>query len=136
MNKQPPCATGNEVKAVNTEFGKIAVLICGDVFDDEVKARVSRDTNVLILPLAHSFDGRSPDLDRWLKEECQAYADEIKKVGIPGLIVHSLEDLTLPEVSFGEAMIVSADGKVLVESEHGTDKALIFEMASVMSTGG
>lgn len=128
MSEQPPCATGNEVKAVNTEFGNIAVLLCGDVFDDEVKARVSRDTNVLILPLARSFDGRSPDLDRWLKEERQAYADEIKTVGIPGLLVHSLEDLTLPEAPFG--------GIILVESEHGTDKALMFEMASVMSTGG
>jgi predicted amidohydrolase len=136
ISEQPPFATGNEVKAVNTEFGKVCVLLCGDLFDDEVKARVNRDTDVLILPLARSFDGKSPDLDRWLKEERQAYADEIKKVGITGLIVNSLEDSALPEASFGGAMIVSPDGKVWAESEHGTDKALIFEMASVMSNGG
>ncbi|MGB9753741.1 carbon-nitrogen hydrolase family protein [Roseiflexus castenholzii] len=136
ISEHPPFATGNEVEPINTEFGNISVLLCGDLFDDGVKASVSRDTNILILPLARSFDGKSPDLERWLKEERQAYADEVRKVGVTGLIVNSLEDSALPEASFGGAMIVSPDGEVLAESEHGTDKALIFEMGSVMAKGG
>ncbi|BCX03847.1 MAG: carbon-nitrogen hydrolase [Candidatus Roseilinea sp.] len=136
ISEQPPFATGNEVKPINTEFGKISVLLCGDLFDDSVKANVSRDTDILILPLARSFDGKSPDLERWLKEERQAYADEVKKVGVTGLIVNSLEDSALAEASFGGAMIVSPNGEILAESEHGTDKALLFEMGSVMAKGG
>lgn len=128
ISEQPPFATGNEVKAVKTEFGTVSVLLCGDLFDDDVKARVSRDTNILILPLARSFDGKSPDVERWLNEERQAYADEVKKVGVTGLIVNLLEDSALPEASFGGAMIVSPDGQVLAESEHGTDKALMIEI--------
>ncbi|MCS7351321.1 MAG: carbon-nitrogen hydrolase family protein, partial [Anaerolineae bacterium] len=75
--EQPPFATGKEVKAVDTEFGTVSVLLCGDLFDDDVKARISRDTDILILPLARSFDGKSPDLERWLNEERQAYVDEV-----------------------------------------------------------
>lgn len=134
--EQPPFATGKEVKTIDTEFGKVSMLLCGDLFDDEVKIKISPDTDMLILLLARSFDEKSPDLERWLKEERQAYADEVKKVGITGLIVNSLEDSSLPEASFGGAMIVSPNGKVLAESEHGTDKALIFEFVSVVSNGG
>lgn len=128
--EQPPFATGNEVQSVNTEFGRVCILLCGDLFDDSVKARVSRDTDILIVPLARSFDGKSPDVERWLKEERQAYADEIKKIGVTGLVVNLLEDSALPEALFGGAMIVSRHGEVLAESEHGTDKALIFEIIS------
>lgn len=130
--EQPPFMTGSEVKAIDTEFGKISVLLCGDLFDDVVKGKINPDTDVLILPLARSFDEKSPDLERWLNEERQAYADEVKKVGITGLIVNSLEDSSLPEASFGGAMIVSSDGKVLAESEHGTDNVLTFEFASTV----
>lgn len=134
--EQPPFVTGKEVKAVDTELGKVSVLLCGDLFDDGVKAQVSSDTDILIVPMARSFDGKSPDLERWLREERQAYVDEVKKVGLTGLIVNALEDSSSPEASFGGAMIVSANGEVLAESEHGTDKAVIFELVSAMSTGG
>jgi predicted amidohydrolase len=129
--EQPPFATGKEVKAIDTELGKVSILLCGDLFDDGVKAEISSDTDILILPLARSFDGKSPDLERWMKEERQAYVNEIKKVGITGLIVNALEEPSLPEASFGGAMIVSPDGEVLAESEHGTDTALMFELVSV-----
>ncbi|HXF85376.1 MAG TPA: carbon-nitrogen hydrolase family protein [Anaerolineales bacterium] len=129
--EQPPFATGGEVKAIDTELGRISVLLCGDLFNDGVKAKINRDTNILILPLARSFDGKSPDLEKWLNEERQAYADEVKKVSITGLIVNSLEESSLPEASFGGAMIVNPDGEVLAESEHGTDTVLIFELVSV-----
>jgi predicted amidohydrolase len=134
--EQPPFATGKEAKAIDTEFGKISVLLCGDLFDDDVKAQISQNTDLLILPLARSFDEKSPDLERWLNEERQAYADEVKKVGITGLIVNSLEDSSIPEASFGGAMIVSPKGEILAESEHGTDKMLFFEIVSVTSNGG
>jgi hypothetical protein len=52
--------------------------------------------------MARSFDGKSPDLERWLREERQAYVDEVRKVGITTLIVNSLEDPLLPDASFGE----------------------------------
>jgi predicted amidohydrolase len=136
ISEQPPFATGNEVMVADTEFGKVSVLLCGDLFDDEIKAKISKDIEFLILPLARSFDGKSPDIERWQQEERQAYVDEVKKVGVTALVVNSLENTSLPEASFGGAMIISPNGEVLAESAHGTDKALFYELVSVKSNGG
>jgi predicted amidohydrolase len=134
--EQPPFINGSEVKIIDTEFGRLAILLCGDLFEDEVKAKLDKRMNALLLPLARSFDGKSPDLERWLKEERQAYADEVKKVGVTGLIVNLLENSSEPEASFGGAMIVNSNGEILVESTHGTDEALIYNLALDNNDGG
>jgi predicted amidohydrolase len=134
--EQPPFINGSEVKAIDTELGRLSVLLCGDLFEDEVKAKLDNRLDVLILPLARSFDGKSPDLERWLKEERQAYADEVKKVGVTGLIVNLLENSSEPEASFGGAMIVNARGKILAESTHGTDDVLIYDLVLDSNDGG
>lgn len=134
--EQPPFTNGNEVKAIDTELGRLSVLLCGDLFEDGVKAKLDKRLDALILPLARSFDGKSPDLERWLKEERQAYADEFRKVGATGLIVNLLEKSSEPGASFGGAMIVNANGEILAESTHGTDEVLIYESVSDNNDGG
>lgn len=128
ITEQPPFATGSEVQIAHTEFGWASILICGDLFDDTVKSRIDSRTQLLLVPLARSFEGKSPDLDRWLKEERQAYLDEVKKTGILTLMVNVLEARTLPEAAFGGALIVREDGTMLAESPHGSDQALIFDL--------
>lgn len=136
ISEQPPFATGGEVQAIDTEIGKLAVLLCGDLFDNDTKSKlIDTQADVLLLPLARSFDRKSPDLERWLKEERQAYVDEVRKVKIAALIVNSLENSSLPEASFGGAMIVSSNGEVLAESMHGTDEALIFDLIPGRTSG-
>jgi len=134
--EQPPFVTGSEVKAVDTDFGKVSILLCGDLFDEQVKAKISPETHLLICPLARSFDGKSPDLQRWLHEERQAYADEVKKIGKTCLVVNALEDPSIPEACFGGAMVLRPNGEVLAESEHGTEAALMVELGSAASEGG
>lgn len=137
INEQPPFAVGKDVQVIDTEMGKLSVLLCGDLFDDDVKSQLSnRQADFLLLPLARSFDGRSPDLERWLKEERQAYADEVRKVKVTTLIVNSLEDSSLPEASFGGAMIISPNGEVLAESMHGTDEVLVYDWLPAKTSGG
>jgi predicted amidohydrolase len=136
INEKPPFASGCNVQAIKTEFGNLSVLLCGDLFSDDVKVKLPEQVEWLILPMARSFDGKSPDLERWLREERQAYVDEVRKVGITTLIVNSLEDPLLPDASFGGAMIISRDGKVLAESTHGTDEALIFDLRLAKTNGG
>jgi predicted amidohydrolase len=126
--EQPPFAKGTEVRKIDTEFGCFSILLCGDLFEDAIKAQLDKQLDALIVPLARSFDGQSPDVDRWLKEERQAYADEVSKIGATGLIVNLLESPSGPETSFGGAMIVSPHGKILAESPHGTDEALIYHL--------
>jgi len=125
--EQPPFINGDQVKTVETEFGHLAILLCGDLFHDEVKAKIDKPLTALFLPMARSFDGKSPDLERWVDDERQAYLDEVKKVGFTTLMVNSLESST-SEASFGGAMVVNSNGELLAESPHGTDEALIFDL--------
>ncbi|MDL1926848.1 carbon-nitrogen hydrolase family protein [Anaerolineae bacterium AMX1] len=114
--EQPPFVNGGEVKTVETELGRLSTLLCGDLFEDEVRAKLDKRLDALILPLARSFDGRSPDL---------------KKTGATGLIVNLLENPSEPEASFGGAMIVDPNGEILAESTHGTDEMLIYDLVPI-----
>lgn len=125
--EKPPFLNGNSVKTVETELGRLVILICGELFHEEVRAMIDMPVNALLLPMARCFDGKSPDLDRWMREERQAYLDEVKKVGVTTFIVNALENLPYG-ASFGGAMVVDATGKLLAESPHGTDEALIFDL--------
>jgi len=130
ISEQPPFATGDDVQVAKTEFGRLAVLLCGDLFEEKTKAMLNQRADILILPLARSFDGKSPDLERWLKEERQAYAEEVGKVEMTGLIVNLLEASSEPEASFGGAMIINPNGEILAEVMHGTDDVLIFDLVA------
>lgn len=128
--EHPPFINGDQVKAIETEFGNLAILLCGDMFHDDVKAKIDKPLSALFLPMSRSFDKKSPDLERWAKVERKVYLDEVKKVGFTTFMVNSLENLTA-EGSFGGAMIINSAGELMAESPHGTDEALIFDLASV-----
>ncbi|MFN8493085.1 MAG: carbon-nitrogen hydrolase family protein [Caldilineaceae bacterium] len=133
--EQPPFINGEQVKTIETELGRLAVLVCGDLFHDAVKAKIDQPLNVLLLPMARSFDEKSPDLERWLNVERQAYMEEVKKVGCTTFLVNSLEN-AVSEGAFGGAMVVNSNGELLAESPHGTDEVLIFDCVSVTRNGG
>lgn len=77
--------------------------------------------------MARGFDKRSPDTERWLREKRQVYLDGVKAVGMTTAIVNALE-VAEENASFGGALIVDKDGRVLAESPHGTDEALMYEV--------
>jgi len=126
--EQMPFINGNQVNAVETEFGRLSILICGDLFSDDVRARIETPLSALFVPMARGFDGKSPDPERWLKDERQAYLDEVRKIGVTTFLVNLLES-GVPEASFGGALVVSPGGELLAESPHGTDKPLIFDLS-------
>jgi predicted amidohydrolase len=128
MSEQPPFAVGNNIHVADTAAGRLAILVCGDLFDEDARMRLGKRADVVIVPLARSFDGASPDLERWRHEERQAYAEAVVALGVTALIVNALEDPAQPEASFGGAMVVAPRGDILAESPHGTDEALIFDI--------
>ena len=123
----PPFTTGTTVQSIETELGRLSVLICGDLFDEDATNQLDRSVDLLLVPMARGFDGRSPDTERWLREERQVYLDGVKAVGITTAIVNALE-VAGEDPSFGGALIVDKDGRVLAESPHGTDEALVYEV--------
>jgi predicted amidohydrolase len=128
ISEGPPFQRGSEVKHVTVDAGRFAVILCGDLFDEKIQAKIERDVDALLVPLARSFDGKSPDLERWLREERQAYAEAVRKIGVMGWLVNLLEDSSIPEAAFGGAMIIGRDGEILAESAHGTDEPLIYDL--------
>jgi predicted amidohydrolase len=127
VNEQPPFIKGSKVQGVNTDIGRLGILICGDLFSGEAIAQFGKSLDLLIVPMARSFANRSPDRLRWEQEERQIYLDAVKNVGVTTVIVNSLE-IGRKEPSFGGALVVSGEGELLAESPHGSDKILIHQI--------
>lgn len=128
IEEKPPFVTGDSLGSADTELGRLGILICGDLFDGATVEKLNASLNWLIVPMARSFDGRSPDINRWISEERQAYLDAVRAASVPALIVNGLE-INGNDPSFGGAMIVSADGVLLAESTHGTDDDLVWGLS-------
>jgi len=127
VSEKPPYANNRRVNVGQTKFGKVAVLICGDLFDDDAIQQVPLDTQLLIVPMARGFDKQSPDSKRWEDEERQVYQKAVERLRIPAVVVNAL-DVGIEEGSFGGGMVLDDSGKVLAESPHGTDEPLVWEL--------
>ncbi len=127
IQESPPFLTGDRVARAEVEGRQVAVILCGDLFHEQVIGQLDRSLDLLIVPMSRSFAGRSPDADRWLAEERQAYLDAVKAVGVRTALVNALEDVE-SEGSFGGALVVGADGALLAEAPHGTDRPLLWDL--------
>lgn len=128
IEEHPPFALGHEVKAVDTELGRLSVVLCGDLFNEDVIWQVDRDVKLLLVPIARSFEGKSPDPERWEREERQVYLDGVEAVGVTTAIVNALEIDAEELPDFGGALLVDGSGRLLAESPHGTDAPLIYDL--------
>jgi predicted amidohydrolase len=126
--EHPPFTNGTTVQTVETELRRLAVLICGDLFDEDATSQLDRSVDLLLVLMARSFDGRSPDPERWEREERKVYLDGVRAVGVTTAIVNSLEIDSDELADFGGALLVDGAGRMLAESPHGTDKALVYEL--------
>jgi len=127
IEEHPPFSLGEAVEAVETELGSLSVLICGDLFNEEVIKQVNPNVDLLIVLLARSFAGRSPDPDRWESEERQVYLHAVKAVGVSTALVNTLE-VSTDDPAFGGALLADGEGCLLAESPHGTDEVLAYNL--------
>ena len=128
IEERPPFALGQEVKAVDTELGRLCVIICGDLSSEDVIRQVDPSVDLLIVPIARSFEGKAPDPERWEREERQVYLDGVRAVGVTTAIVNSLEIGADELPDFGGALLVDGSGRLLAESPHGSDIPLIYDL--------
>ncbi len=127
VQESAPFLKGDRVARAEVEGRQVAVIICGDLFHEQVIAQLDHTLDLLIVPMSRSFADRSPDIDRWLGEERQAYLDAVKAVAVRTVIVNALENVPA-EGSFGGALVVGADGVLLAESPHGTDQPILWDL--------
>ncbi len=122
---------GERVDAVATPWGTVALLICGDLFDDAVLVQVrALAPDWLIFPFARSFAGGGVSQARWDAEEMPAYAARVRAVEAPALMVNYLADgRDLPDDgSFGGAFVVRADGTVVAQKPLGEPGLLVSDV--------
>lgn len=121
---------GTELPSAETPLGRFAFLICGDLFDNElVQCLRSLVPDWLLFPFARAFDDESYGQERWEREEKPAYVQQVKRTGVTTLMTNYLGDKTLgTDHSFGGAMVVSGDGKVIASFPLGKAGMLLVDL--------
>ncbi|MEO0140642.1 MAG: carbon-nitrogen hydrolase family protein [candidate division WOR-3 bacterium] len=116
---------GDDVPVAETPFGRAGFLICGDLFDDDVVARLrEKRPQVVLFPFARSFEDGKQDTERWESEKW-AYVERVKMLGATTLMVNYLSEI---DGCFGGAMIVSPEGRILEELLAGASGILFGEI--------
>ena len=77
--------TGNTVRRAKTEFGKVAMIICGDLYNKRILKWVRRKKpDYLFVPRVYSPEYRKPN-----EEDVRAMAERVKLLGTKTFVVTS-----------------------------------------------
>lgn len=122
---------GRGLMMTMTALGNIAFLLCGDLFDDAIVARVRRlAPDYLLVPFARCFADGSAEQACWEREEEPAYTARVAQCGCTTLLVNLLSDpATSPDHYFGGAIIVNSDGAIHARWPLGTPGMLLCEVS-------
>lgn len=128
VSEKPPYSNGKEISTFEYLGFRMRVLICGDLFTKEAEKSQSPAYDLQIIPMSRSFAGKSPDSGRWENSERMEYLKAVKSTGVTSLIVNAL-DVGSEFSAFGGAFVVDGNGKLIIESPHGSDETVYFEAA-------
>ena len=96
--------TGNTVRTAKTEFGKVAIIICGDLYNKRILKWVRRKRpDYLFVPMEYSPDYGEPN-----EEDVKAMTERVRLLGVRAFIVNSYPP--------GGAWIFEGDGTLLAAS--------------------
>lgn len=114
---------------VPAEFGLLGVLICGDLFNDEVLGQLGAlRPDVVLVPMARGFDADVADDAQWHDQEQAIYAGQAQKIGAVSLIVNQLGGPPGTAACFGGALAVAADGTMLAAWPLHTEGLLVVDV--------
>ncbi|QDA31815.1 carbon-nitrogen hydrolase family protein [Thermococcus indicus] len=106
--------TGNTVRTARTEFGKVTIIICGDLYNKRIAKWVRRKKpDFLFVPMEYS-----PDYGELRGEDVETMAERVKLLGARTFIVNSYPP--------GGAWVFDSDGRLLASSRE--DKILVVEV--------
>jgi predicted amidohydrolase len=122
--------SGREIPTVMTEFGKIAFLICGDLFDNKlVKRFKALKCDYLLFPFCRQFNDRSFDQNHWELLDQPKYAMQTKLIGVTSLMTNYLAvDGLADDYSFGGAMAISGKGVIINSFPLGESGILVVDV--------
>jgi N-carbamoylputrescine amidase len=121
---------GYDLPVAETSIGRVACLLCGDLFDDDLADRV-RDVapDWLLHPLWRSMDG-APIPQRWAEDEEAAYAARVARIGCKTLMVNARAHASMAGGAVGGAWVRGRDGAARAELAIGEAGALIADVAA------
>lgn len=121
---------GTTVGSAEAPWGRAAFAICGDLFDEAVTSQLRLlRVDYLLFPFARNFNDGSFDQARWDREEAAAYAAAGTWHNCTTLMVNLIEDPDVFEyASFGGAMVVSAEGRILASRPLGMPGVLLADV--------
>jgi len=80
--------SGNKLTKFETKFGSFVILLCGEIFDEQlIENARNLETDYLINPLLRADDNFSQE---WLNQEISDYALQVKKTKSTGLLVNGI----------------------------------------------
>lgn len=127
---------GEGVEVARTALGSVAFLLCGDLFDDSLVARVrSLRPDWLLVPMARCFDDGSADQSRWDREELPQYARRVALAATTTLVVNYLAPPELEGGAFGGAWVLAPDGGALASWPLGRPGCLIVSVEGPRPAG-
>jgi N-carbamoylputrescine amidase len=112
----PPYTPGKEVNAVETEFGKIGLLICADTFEDEILKRMAAlNPDLLLVPYGWAApEEKWPDHGKELEKVVRNTA---KRTGTAVVATNLVGEITKGpwkgQVFGGQSIAIDKDGKTL-----------------------
>lgn len=108
---------GNTFRTASTEFGTVGIVICGDLYNDEVKEMVLRSRpDHLFVPMDYSPE----HLD--LEEEIRVMGSRVRELGVMTYIVNTYQH----DGSFGGAWVFDPEGNLIAQSV--ADQALFVNL--------
>ncbi len=103
---------GTDIPVVETGFGRVAMLICGDLWDDDILTKLTaQKPDYLLYPMIRSLD-KADDIKKAWAKELPGYCERWAKTGATVLAVNIYEGKT-PDASIGGAWFVDSDAKVI-----------------------
>lgn len=105
--------TGNTVRTAKTEFGKVSIIICGDLYNKRIAKWVRRKgPDLLFVPMEYSPDYGEPN-----EEDIGAMSERVRLLGVKTFIANSFPP--------GGAWVFEGDGTLIAESRG--DELLLWE---------
>ncbi len=120
---------GSDIPHADTSLGRIAFLVCGDLFDEDVVRRVRLlEADLLLFPFARCFGSEVNAPEEWERVEKNAYAARAAAANTSTLMVNYVGTPEINDTSFGGALAVGPDGQILASLPVGSPGMLLVDL--------
>jgi predicted amidohydrolase len=118
---------GSEIPIAATDFGRVAFLICGDLWNDEVVEKLrERSPDLLLYPFARGLDA-THDIGSGWKTELKVYRERWKK-SLARVLAANLFCKNPKYEAIGGAWYINSTGKILASSPILKESVLLIDI--------